>query len=90
MSRGLSGPQNVLEKRIWYQTIQPSPLPSHQTDAFPGFLAVWIKIKFILQLLVCVKTDVSMEVSAPCGLVSCDAVYVCSVKANHPCFGGLA
>ena len=82
-------PENILEKRIWNQTIQHNPLPSHQTDAFPGFLAVWIKIKCTLQLLVCVKTDVSMEVSVHCGLVSCDAVYVCSVTANHLCFGGL-
>jgi hypothetical protein len=62
-------------------------LPSHQTDAFPGFLAVWIKIKFTLQILVCVKTEVPMEVSVHCGLVPCDAVYVCSVTANHPCLG---
>jgi len=30
-----------------------------------------------------------MEVSLHCGLVSCDAVYVCSVTSNHPCFEGL-
>jgi hypothetical protein len=78
-----------LEKRIWNQTIQPNPLPSHETDAFPDFLAVWIKIKFTLQILVYVKTDVSMEVSVHCGLVSCDTVYVYSVTANHRCFGGL-
>lgn len=86
----MGGPQRMFCRReSGIKPFSPALLPSHHTDAFPGFLAVWIKIKFTLQLLVCVKTDVSMEVSVHCGLVSCDAVYVCSVIANHPCFGGL-
>jgi hypothetical protein len=90
VSRGMGRPQRMFWRReSGIKLFSPALLPSHHTDAFPGFLAVWIKIKFTLQLLVCVKTDVSMEVCVQCGLVSCDVVYVCSVIANHPCFGGL-
>jgi hypothetical protein len=36
-----------------------------------------MKIKFTLQLLVCVKTEVFVEVSVHYGLMGCDALCVC-------------